>query len=431
MCVNIVDKIGTNLQSLISTLLKSHAMTIQATQVSRIHFMERHDHGADLVPAHSPSDAPPLTRGAPIARELSQQRLEALLLSDETLRQRYNALVWFSSKVRVSEYHVTNACNIRCRGCWFFAYEHEKESREIKDLTALEDFVLRQRREHKINGALLIGGEPTLFPDRLAVFLRNLKYSTISTNGLKALPRDGFERLAIGISLFGGGELDDDLRAILPGGTRFSGLFDKALMNYRDDERAGFLFALTEDGIDHIEPTVQRIRANGNIVNFNFYSKYDTPTPSAMSQQRELLHEALRVAALYPNTVISHPYYIEAMITGSTPWGMFGYDSCPSISIDHPAHETRMANGWPVLPFFNTWAADMATVKFCCTSGHCTGCRDSQAVFSWLLVNRDRFLGNATELKTWIEIAESYWKQFIWSPYHRSQAHAQVAAIEP
>ena len=74
-----------------------------------------------------------------------------------------------------------------------------------------------------------------------------------------------------------------------------------------------------------------------------------------------------------------------------------------------------------MLPFFNTWAADKSTVKFCCTSGHCTGCRDSQAVFSWLLVNRDQFLDSAGSLLTWVELAESYWKQFIWSPYHRSQ----------
>ena len=37
-----------------------------------------------------------------------------------------------------------------------------------------------------------------------------------------------------------------------------------------------------------------------------------------------------------------------------------------------------------MLPKFNAWAADFKTVNFCCTSGHCEDCRDSQAVFSWL-----------------------------------------------
>lgn len=356
-----------------------------------------------------------------------EERLQSLL-ADPVLRQRYEALAWFSSKVRVSEYHLTNACNIRCQGCWFFEYGHDKESREVKVLDVLEAFVQEERSVRKINGALIIGGEPALFPQRLAVFLKHLKYSTISTNGLEGVPLQGFEQLAIGISLFGGGALDDELRAILPSGKRFSGLFDKALDNYRADPRAGFVYALTEDGIEHIEPTVRRIRDNGNIVNFNFYSKYDTVSPSAMSHQRELLEEALRVRALYPDTVVSHPYYIEAMITGRTAWGEFGYDSCPSISIDHPAHAERLKNGWPVLPFFNTYAADMQTIKFCCTSGHCSGCRDSQAVFSWLLVNRDQFLESASALQTWVELGESYWRQFVWSPYHRSHVGA-VAAL--
>ena len=94
-----------------------------------------------------------------------------------------------------------------------------------------------------------------------------------------------------------------------------------------------------------------------------------------------------------------------------------------------------MLNGNPILPVFNTWSADLQTVKFCCTSGHCDGCRDSQAVFSWLLVSLERFLESRDSLRTWVEIAESYWSQFYWSPYHRfastpeSTAEAEAASV--
>ena len=111
--------------------------------------------------------------------------------------------------------------------------------------------------------------------------------------------------------------------------------------------------------------------------------------------------------------------HIRTMITGESHWGSFGYENCPSISVGHPAHRERLVNGRPYLPLFNTWSADLKTLKFCCTSGHCNGCRDSQAVLSWLLVSLHHFLGNATMLETWIGIAESYWRQFYWSPYHR------------
>ena len=29
----------------------------------------------------------------------------------------------------MTEYHLTNACNIRCQGCWFFEFGHDKKTR--------------------------------------------------------------------------------------------------------------------------------------------------------------------------------------------------------------------------------------------------------------------------------------------------------------
>lgn len=356
-----------------------------------------------------------------ISKELRRRRLErlsAITEPDPGLARRVQRVLRFSSRVRVSEYHVTNACNIRCEGCWFFAYGHDRETRESRSLSDLAAFLDRERRERKVNSALVIGGEPTLVPDRLAVFREKMRYLTISTNGLRRLPRKGFEDVAIGITLFGGGTLDDDLRGIRPDGRRITGLFQTALDNYRDDPRVGFVYAITEDGIDHIEPTVERIRENGNRVTLNFYSKYGTGDPAGMRDQAALLDMALRVKEAHPDTVMSHPHYIRAMITGESHGERFGYDVCPSLSADHPAHQDRRNNGNPTLPFFNTWAADLETIKFCCTSGKCEGCRDSQAVQSWLLVSIDRFLGSTTDLETWVGIAESYWSQFVWSPFH-------------
>jgi MoaA/NifB/PqqE/SkfB family radical SAM enzyme len=383
--------------------------------ISSIHFDPPAPADARLEPAGY--------RGAAMSARIAE-----LVAHDDALAERFRAVYRWGSRVRVSEYHLTNACNIRCKGCWFFEYEHDQETREEKNLAVLEEFVLRERSERKINGALIIGGEPALFPDRLRVFLEHMKYCTISSNGYKKVPYEGFEQLTVGLSLFGGGALDDELRAIKPGGTPFTGLFERALDNYRGDPRAGFVYALTEDGIGYIEETVRRIRQAGLIVNFNFYSKYGTDDPTAQSHQRELLDEALRVRALFPDTVVSHPYFIRAIITGATDWGRFGYDSCPSISIDHPAHAERLRNGNPSLPLFNTYAADLKTVKFCCTSGHCNGCRDSQAVLSWLLVSLHRFLDSAETLRTWVEVSEAYWSQFVWSPYNRRNAAAQPAA---
>src|SRR5437773_1450785 len=275
-----------------------------------------------------------------LGRQESVERLARRLAgSDEALLARFHAVRAFSRTIRSSEYHVTNACNIRCRGCWFFTFDFDKQTKDQTDLAALRAFIQRERARH-INAALLIGGEPTLVPDRIMAFVEGMEYITISTNGVRPLPRDGFERVSVAITLFGGGPLDD----------------------------------------------------------------------------------ALRVGDTYPDTVLSHPYYLRALINGQTEFGRFGYNVCPSVSWDHPAHATRRANGNPTLPLFNVYAPDLTTIHFCCTSGHCEGCRDSQAVQSWLLVSARQFLHSEEGLRTWVELAETYWRQFVWSPYHALSA---------
>jgi len=185
---------------------------------------------------------------------------------------------------------------------------------------------------------------------------------------------------------------------------------------------------VTSRGLDEIEPTVARIRDNGNRVTFNFYSEHHTDDPLRGSGDERLLDEVLRVADAYRDAVVAHPYYLRALITGGTDFGRFGYDVCPSVSWDHAGHTARRANANPTLPLFNAYGADLETVQFCCTSGHCEGCRDSQAVQSWLLISVRHFLHLKQGLQTWVELAESYWRQFVWSPYH---AVAPAPCLDP
>src|SRR5437660_11241840 len=171
-------------------------------------------------------------------RPESVERLAARLAGeDEALLQRFRAVRSFSRSVRASEYHITNACNLRCRGCWFFTFEFDREMKDQTDLARLRVFIERERARH-INAALLIGGEPTLVPDRVMAFAEGLEYVTVSTNGLRPLPRAGFEHVSIGITPLGGGDLDDKLRPITPAGRTCSGLADNALRHYRDDPPA-------------------------------------------------------------------------------------------------------------------------------------------------------------------------------------------------
>ena len=233
------------------------------------------------------------------------------------LKRRMKLLRTISSKVRNSVYHLTNRCNLRCKGCWFYTNGFEDRTNEEQCLQNWRGFVQKEA-ERGITAPLLIGGEPALYPDRIALFREHMPYVTISSNGEVPLPVEGFEDVMIAITLFGGGPLDDALRAIRPNGKRFTGLFDKVLRNYRNDPRAGFVFGLAPHGIQHMEETIKRIRDNGQHLIYNYFRDYADGNLATTDEERRLLEEALRLQAEYPETVLTHPYLIKAMITGET-----------------------------------------------------------------------------------------------------------------
>ena len=81
------------------------------------------------------------------ARQAVAARIEELLEGDPLLAERLDALRRFGARVRASEYHVTNACNIRCKGCWFYEYGHDKTAGEAKSLDDWKAFIESQRRQ--------------------------------------------------------------------------------------------------------------------------------------------------------------------------------------------------------------------------------------------------------------------------------------------
>lgn len=354
----------------------------------------------------------------PPSRKEAKARLQSLLADRPDLAERLHAVRDMGLRVTACEVHLTTTCNIRCKGCWYFEGGFDAAVPETSDPVVITNFV-ESLVTRGVTQATLIGGEPTLVLGRVTPFVERLPYVTVSTNGIRPFPQEGYENVAVAISLFGGGPLDDALRGYRPNGSAFGGLFETALGHYRNDPRVIFVYALSEEGLHYVEPTVRAIQDNGNQVTFNFYSAHGSDHALRIENEKRTLDEALRVKQNYPQTVVSHPYFIEALITGRTHWGgEFGYDVCPSISVDHPDHAERIHNGNPVLDRFAVYGADYKTLQFCCTSGNCSDCRDSQGVYSWLLVSMNRFLDDADRLETWLDLAESYWRQWYWAQLH-------------
>ncbi|MEN6637631.1 MAG: radical SAM protein [Smithella sp.] len=84
-------------------------------------------------------------------------------LLDSGWHDRYRRIA--SLNIRSSIYDLTNRCNLRCKGCFFFSSGEHRVAEE-RDIGKWEQFIDREK-ERGVNLAILIGGEPTLCMDRL------------------------------------------------------------------------------------------------------------------------------------------------------------------------------------------------------------------------------------------------------------------------
>jgi MoaA/NifB/PqqE/SkfB family radical SAM enzyme len=161
-------------------------------------------------------------------------KTERLFGGDRELEARFKRIISFSSNKRTTLVHMTNHCNLRCKDCWFFVEKFDQQTSEIREIERWQSFAEKEA-ERGTSVGLLIGGEPTLYPNRIAAIRSAIPYLTVSSNGEIPLSRSDFPDITVALTLFGGYKSDDNMRAIRSNGVRFSGLFSKVLDNYRYD----------------------------------------------------------------------------------------------------------------------------------------------------------------------------------------------------
>src|SRR5215469_8126525 len=83
--------------------------------------------------------------------------LRAVLGERGELFTRLQRLREFGQKVRSSEYHVTNACNIRCQNCWFFSRGFDRQTKEERSLQTWQEFARSEATDRGVSAPLLIG----------------------------------------------------------------------------------------------------------------------------------------------------------------------------------------------------------------------------------------------------------------------------------
>lgn len=326
-------------------------------------------------------------------------------LLDQDWHERYQRISKLN--IRSSIYDVTNRCNLRCKGCFFFSSGEHKAAAEEMDIKKWKAFIDREM-ERGVNLAILIGGEPTLYMDRVEAFYQRLP-TFCATNGLIKVPRDRFPDMMLGVSLWGDEEDEKKLRG--------KDTFSISSRNYAGDQNVYYLYTLTPKQIGKIERIIRKIRDVGLKVHMQLLTNDEGVDGFSWNpeQLQALKVEMDAMLDNYPETVISSKYYHEIITTGKMFERTFGWNECPSVTqpLDdrHPPPKRLIE--------FIRWASDLETMHRCCTSEtrDCSTCKDGAAHMSWVMVNKRAHIRTTKDLQNWIEVYEMFAKLYQFIPW--------------
>jgi len=326
-------------------------------------------------------------------------------LLDQKWYERYKQISKLN--IRSSIYDVTNKCNLRCKGCFFFSSGEHKVAEEEMDLGKWEAFIDREE-ERGVNLAILIGGEPTLYLDRVEAFYKRLP-TFCATNGIIRVPRDRFPDMMLGLSLWG----DEEDEKLLRGKDTFA----ISSKNYEGDPHTYYLYTITPRQIGKTERIVRKIRDVGLKVHMQLLSNDEGVDGFSWneSELRDIRSEMDAMLDAYPDTVVSCKYYHEIITTGKMLGRTFGWKECPSVT---ESKDTRNPQPKRLIHFIR-WASDLSTMHRCCTSEtrDCSTCKDGAAHMSWVMVNKRAHMRSAEDFQNWIEVYEMFAKLYQFIPW--------------
>jgi organic radical activating enzyme len=326
-------------------------------------------------------------------------------LLDTAWHERYRKIA--ALNIRSSIYDVTNRCNLRCKGCFFFSSGEHEAAEEEMDLEKWRSFVQKEK-DRGVNLAILIGGEPTLYLDRVEAFYRTMP-TYCATNGQIRVPRDRFPDMMVGISLWG----DEEDEKVLRGKDTFA----VSSRNYAGDPDAYYLYTITPKQVGRTERIIRKIEDVGLKVHLQLLTNDEQVdgffwTTDKLKDVRAEMDDLLE---RYPRTVISCKYYHEIITTGRMLGRPFGWSECPSVTEQFDDRNPQPKR----LIRFVRWASDLQTRHRCCTSAtrDCATCKDGAAHMSWVMVNKRDHLASAKDLQNWIEVYEMFAKLYRFIPW--------------
>jgi MoaA/NifB/PqqE/SkfB family radical SAM enzyme len=316
--------------------------------------------------------------------------------------------------LRESTYDMSNRCNIRCDGCYY--YEGDKQF-AVENLSP-EDWrnLMQAEKARGITYVVLAGAEPSLVPELLEVCYSEMPLGSIATNGFKKIPESvGYK---IHISVWGNDETSLKTR-------KAKNLLKKQIENYQNDPRAVFVYTFTRENIEEVNGVAAQLVAAGCKLTFNVFSSPVGYTGPLRHNNESLLRIRASMIALlnrYPENVLFSAYNAVAHTSEKALHDLYScsYPRC------NPSQDIGLGRS------FRQYRTDLnwdRSVACCVPDTDCDDCRHYAAGSAVVTARLYRHVNSLTAFKSWLDYVDTYLA--VWVMGYEKGKNLCAEAISP
>jgi MoaA/NifB/PqqE/SkfB family radical SAM enzyme len=314
------------------------------------------------------------------------------ILADSNIRERWEKVRRYFF-LRESTYDLSNRCNIRCEGCYY--YEGDKQfAQENRDPEAWRS-LMRAEKERGITYVVLAGAEPSLASELCEVCYQEMPLGTIASNGLKFIPQS--IQYKIHISVWGNDETSLKIR-------NAKNMLARQIENYKGDPRAVFVYTFTRHNIDQVYEVAAKLAGNGCQFTFNMFSApvgYDGSLRHTADSLAETRKTMIDLLSKYPRNLLFSHYSAVAHTHRN---GLHDLYACPYPRMN-PSTDIGLGRSFRQYRADLSWNREAA----CCVPD--TDCADCRHYASGSAVVTARMFRHATDpetFKAWLDYVDTY-----------------------
>jgi len=335
------------------------------------------------------------------------------IIADPAVKERF-ARVRKYFFLRESTYDMTNRCNIRCEGCYYFQgdKQHADENKNPDHWRSL----MEAEKERGITFVVLAGAEPSYVPELCKTCHDVIPLGCIASNGLMPLAKEIDYR--IHISVWGNDKTSLEIR-------KAKNMLVRQMENYQGDSRAIWVYTFTPVNIDEAREVTETLATDNQQITFNMFSApvgYDghlRHTPETLARTRAIMSELL---AEYPDTVIFSPYNIVAHTHER---GLHDLFSC-SYPRMNPSTDIGLGRS------FRQYRTDLKwdrAAACCVPDTDCDDCRHYAAGSAVVTARMYRHATNPLHFSAWLDYVDTYLA--VWVKGYEKSANLCNELIEP